>query len=153
MFDNFLPSLQSILEVASVLETFNESNTRALCPSLGSLMGLHVEELLERHIIEQVPDKEVPTYVFSNVLWKEMVYSMMPATRRENLHLLAAKWYEETFSQDLVPFYNKYFSSLFASLSRLAVHYSNAGMEAKPHLKSKAIFYMENAALKAVEVL
>lgn len=143
VFDNMPPSLQSILEVASVLEIFNESSIRALCPSLGQFMGLQVEDLQERNIIENVVEENNSNsgmFVFCNVLWKEMVYSMMPSCRRETLHFLAAKWYEATFHENLSPYYN-----------RIAMHYSKAGIDRRPQHKSVAIFYLEKASDQALQ--
>ena len=87
------------------METFNECSTHALCPSIGQFVGDHLKELVERKIIEKESDS---IYIFSNALWREMVYSMLPPARRENLHFLAAGWYEDTYQQDLSKYYNRY---------------------------------------------
>ncbi|NUM47344.1 MAG: AAA family ATPase [Anaerolineales bacterium] len=78
------------------------------------------------------PDPDL-AYIFKHNITQEVVYNLLPFSRRQELHRKIALWFENTFGDELTPY-----------TPLLAHHWNRAG---DPH---KAIEYLEKAGEQAL---
>jgi class 3 adenylate cyclase/tetratricopeptide (TPR) repeat protein len=134
--DRLTPSQQLTLKVASVigrafeLETLRsvhpiESDKRHLNQYLTGLARLDITQL-------EAPEPDL-TYIFKHIITQEVAYNMMLYSQRRELHKAVATWYENSYTQELSPYY-----------SLLAFHWRMANEPAK------AINYLEKAGEQAL---
>jgi tetratricopeptide (TPR) repeat protein len=134
--DRLTPPQQLTLKVASVIgrvfefETLHdihpiEADKTRLSDYLSGLARLDITEL-------EVPEPDL-TYIFKHIITQEVAYNMMLFAQRRELHRAVADWYEETYADDLSPFY-----------SRLAFHWQQA------NVIRKALDYLEKAGEQAL---
>ncbi|MBE7555372.1 MAG: AAA family ATPase [Anaerolineales bacterium] len=134
--DRLTPPQQLTLKVASVIgrvfefETLHdihpiEADKTRLPDYLSGLARLDITEL-------EVPEPDL-TYIFKHIITQEVAYNMMLFAQRRELHRAVADWYEQTYVDDLSPFY-----------SRLAFHWRQA------NVTSKALDYLEKAGEQAL---
>ncbi|MCL4296074.1 MAG: AAA family ATPase [Anaerolineae bacterium] len=134
--DRLTPPQQLTLKVASVIgrvfefETLHdihpiEADKTRLPDYLSGLARLDITEL-------EVPEPDL-TYIFKHIITQEVAYNMMLFAQRRELHRAVGDWYEQTYVDDLSPFY-----------SRLAFHWQQA------NVIPKALDYLEKAGEQAL---
>jgi tetratricopeptide (TPR) repeat protein len=134
--DRLRPAEQLALKVASVIgRVFSldilcdlypiEADREALPAHLHSLRRLDLIRL-------ETPEPNL-AYLFKHSITREVVYNLMLAAQRQELHRAAAEWYERNHADDLAP--------LFALLAH---HWSESQAE------SRAIDYLEKAGEQAL---
>jgi len=64
-----------------------------------------VQELLDMGILELCGSSKYYTHSFKSGLVKDVVYERLPFTQRRELHAAVARWIEDTYADDLGPFY------------------------------------------------
>ncbi len=79
-------------------------------------------------------------YIFKHGITQEVAYNLMAYALRRQLHQVVAEWYEQTYADELTPFY-----ALLAHHWRQVV----AKPHPEPHLLAKAIDYSRQAARQA----
>lgn len=134
--DRLTPSQQLTLKVASVIgrvfefETLHhihpiEADKTRLADYLNGLARLDITEL-------ETPEPDL-TYIFKHIITQEVAYNMMLFSQRRELHQKVGNWYEQTYADDLSPFY-----------SLLAFHWRQA------EVVRKALGYLEKAGEQAL---
>ncbi len=80
-------------------------------------------------------NSEIPdiSYLFKHVITQEVAYNLMPFSQRQTFHQAVANWYEQTFADDLSPYYGV-----------LAYHWNNAKNP------QKTVDYLEKAGEQAM---
>lgn len=78
------------------------------------------------NIITKVSEK-MGIYLFAHALIRDNLYKMLLPDQKKQLHYACAKFYENKFSSNLIPYYH-----------RLAHHWKGANMDSE-----KIIFYLE----------
>jgi tetratricopeptide (TPR) repeat protein len=134
--DRLTPSQQLTLKVASVIGRIFEFDTLHHIHPIEAdktrltdyLTGLSRLDITQLETAE--PDLK---YIFKHIITQEVAYNMMLFSQRRELHRAVAGWHEQTYAEDLSPFY-----------SLLAFHWRQA--EDTP----KALAYLEKAGEQAL---
>ena len=134
--DRLTPAQQLTLKVASVIGRAFEYNTlHAIHPIEAD--KLHLDAYLDAfnrlditQMREPAPD---PAYMFRQTITQEVAYNMMLFAQRQALHQSVARWYEQTYTDDLSPYY-----------ALLVFHWQAAG------IADKTLTYLEKAGEEAL---
>lgn len=106
--DRLNPQQQLALKVASVIgRIFALRTLRDVYPVADDREEIHSHlSVLERLDLTplETPEPELQ-YIFKHVITQEVAYQLMLFTQRRELHESVARWYEETYPNDLSPFY------------------------------------------------
>jgi tetratricopeptide (TPR) repeat protein len=134
--DRLAPSHQLALKAASVVgRVFALRAVHEIYPlaSEKPQVGTYFEYL--RRLDFTPLNSEMPdlTYLFKHVITQEVAYNLMTFSQRQTFHQAVAGWYEQTFAEDLSPYYGV-----------LAYHWSNAKDP------QKTIEYLEKAGEQAM---
>lgn len=133
--DHLPPTQQVTLKVASVIgRTFAFRVLRDVYPLPNHVNLLKQLDNLER--LDITPRQSPPpdlVYIFKHAITQEVTYNLMLFSQRRDLHHKIALWYEETFADDLAPFY-----------PLLAYHWMNA------EDPERTIEYLEKAGQQAL---
>lgn len=148
--DRLTPQQQLTLKVASVVGRIFafqvlrhiypiEADKPYLADQLDTLNQLDLTQL-------ETPEPDL-AYLFKHVITQEVTYNLMTFAQRWQLHQAVAAWYEQTYADDLPPYY-----------PLLAYHWHQAvkdqvtarGHQPNPELVMKAIDYLEKAGAQAV---
>ena len=134
--DRLAPPQQLALKVASVIgRLFAVRLLRDLYPiePERESIPVYLDALARLDLIAADDPEPELAYIFRHVITRDVVYDMLPFSRRRELHRAVAEWYEKTRRDDL------------AALSPLlAYHWSGAGEDLK------AIDYLEIAGRQAL---
>lgn len=134
--DRLPPAQQLTLKVASVIGRVFEFNTlRAIHPIDTDKPHLvdYLNTLDKQKITALDKPEPDPAYVFKQLTTQEVAYNMMLFSQRRELHRAVARWYEQTYADDLSPYF-----------SLLAYHWQAAGVI------PKAVDYLEKAGEQAL---
>jgi class 3 adenylate cyclase len=133
--DRLNPEQQLTLKVASVIgRTFPFALLQAIYPIEEDKPSLpkYLDELQRLNITPmETPPPEL-SYTFKHVIIQEVTYNLMLFSQRRELHRKVAQWYEETYGDNLAPYY-----------PLLAHHWSKA------EISGKALEYVEKAGKQA----
>ena len=134
--DRLAPSHQLALKAASVVgrifalravhEIYPLDSGK---PQVGSYFE-YLRQLDFTPLNSEIPDL---TYLFKHVITQEVAYNLMTFSQRQTFHQAVASWYEQTFAEDLSPYYGV-----------LAYHWGNA-----KNLQ-KTMEYLEKAGEQAM---
>lgn len=106
--DRLIPAQQLTLKVASVIgRTFEYRTLHDIHPLETDRphLSTYLETLGSLDItILEAPDPTL-TYIFKHIITQEVAYSLMLFSQRRELHRIVALWYEETYADDLSPYY------------------------------------------------
>jgi class 3 adenylate cyclase/tetratricopeptide (TPR) repeat protein len=106
--DRLTPPQQLTLKVASVIgRTFSLRILRDVYPIAGD-RGALGEHLARLHHLDLTPHQSrelEPTYIFKHTIIQDAVYNLMLFAQRRELHRAVARWYEQTYADDLTAFY------------------------------------------------
>ena len=106
--DRLDTSHQLTVKVASVLgRTFAYRVLRHVYPIRAETERLpaHLTTLEQLDIIlPEAPEPDL-AYIFKHTLIQEVVYNLMTFSQRQQLHSIAAEWYERNYAGDLSPYY------------------------------------------------
>jgi class 3 adenylate cyclase/tetratricopeptide (TPR) repeat protein len=106
--DRLPPGQQVALKVASVIgRIFAFRILRAVYPGETGRPKLadYLDKLERREItLRHSPPPDL-TYIFKHNITHQVAYNLMLFSHRRELHQQIARWYEQTFAQDLAPFY------------------------------------------------
>jgi class 3 adenylate cyclase/tetratricopeptide (TPR) repeat protein len=134
--DQMGPSQQLTLKVASVIgrifefETLRdiypiEADKTRLIDYLTALARLDITQL-------ETPEPDL-SYIFKHIITQEVAYDLLLFSQRRELHRAVGSWYEQTYADDLSPFF-----------SFLAFHWQEA------QVTPKALAYLEKAGEQAL---
>lgn len=134
--DRLTPPQQLTIKVASVIgRVFTLGLLREVYPLAADRD--HILELLaalEAHDLTPLESAHPErSYIFKHVITREVAYDLMLYSQREQLHRVAAEWYERTHEGDLTRLY-----------PLLAHHWGRAGVPAR------AVDYLERAGEAAL---
>jgi tetratricopeptide (TPR) repeat protein len=134
--DRLPPGQQLTMKVASVIGyTFAFRILRDVFPVQPEKDHLtdHLTPLERLNLVQlETPDPNL-AYLFKHVLIQEAAYGLLLFAQRRELHRTNAEWYEQTFGEDLAPYF-----------PLLAHHWGKA------EVTSKAIDYLEKAGEQAM---
>jgi len=134
--DRLPPVQQLTLKVASVIgRVFAYATLSDIYPVAADKPALveHLDRLNRLDITRTETLEPELSYIFKHILAQEAVYSLLLYAQRQQLHRAVATWYENTYTNDLSPFY-----------PLLAYHWRQADAVAK------AVEYLEKAGDQAL---
>ena len=136
---------QVTLKVASVIgRVFAYSTLFDIHPIEANKPDLHDQlNTLERLDITPVETPEPDlSYIFKHIITQEVAYKLMSFAQRQGLHKAIAEWLENSYSEDLSPYY-----------ALLAYHYQKAlgDQYDRIDLAAKTIEYLEKAADRSLD--
>ena len=101
----------------------------------------YLERLEQSNIAHKEAQEPELAYAFQHVIIREVAYNLLPFQQRRMLHGAIAAWLEQTYGQDLAPFY-----------PLLAYHWQQAigGPAADPAVVTRAMDYLEKAGEQAL---
>ena len=143
--DRLPPTQQLTLKVASVIgRVFALRLLNDIYPVAGDKTQRNdsLDALQRLDFIQlETPEPDF-VYIFKNVIIQEVAYNLMLFEQRQELHRVAAEWYERTYADDLSPFY-----------PLLAHHWSRAAGDRPGDsvVTSKAIDYLQKAGAAAMQ--
>jgi tetratricopeptide (TPR) repeat protein len=88
----------------------------------------------------ETPEPEL-SYIFKHIITQEVAYNLMSFAQRQGLHQAIAEWLEDTYADDLAPYY-----------PLLAYHWQKAlgDQYGRSDLGAKTLEYLEKAAEQAL---
>lgn len=134
--DRLIPSQQLVLKVASVIgHIFALRTLQAVHPIEEDrpLLPDYLQSLDRLNITALQASEPYLTYIFKHIIIHEVVYNLLLFSQRRELHRAVAEWYEQTYADDLHPYY-----------PLLAHHWQKA--EVLP----RAVDYLERAGEQAL---
>jgi class 3 adenylate cyclase/tetratricopeptide (TPR) repeat protein len=134
--DRLPPAEQLTLKVASVVgHVFARRILHDIYPIEPgrTALGEHLQRLERLNIITLQSTEPEPLYAFKHIIIQETIYNRLLFAQRRELHRAVAEWYEQSYAEDLTPFY-----------ALLAHHWSKA------EVTWKAIDYLAHAGEHAL---
>jgi len=146
--DRLTPQQQLALKVASVIgRVFAYRTLQAVYPIETDKSQLPADlTALER--LDLTPLETPPPqleYIFKHIITQEVAYNLMTFAQRRQLHMAVVAWYEQTFADDLTPFY-----PLLAQHWIQVVNATTATEPLEARWMQKAMDYVEQAAEQAL---
>ncbi|HEX9439329.1 MAG TPA: hypothetical protein VF909_06605, partial [Roseiflexaceae bacterium] len=144
-FDRLPPAQQLALKVASVIgRIFLFRGLRDIHPVEADKQHLteHMDRLARLDITPLETLEPELAYMFKHAITREVTYQLLLFSQRRRLHRAVAEWYEQTYADNLEPYY-----------ALLAYHWSQAVGDAPddPLLVAKALEYLEQAGNQALQ--
>lgn len=129
--DQLRPEEQLVVKVASVIgRVFDRRLVSEVYPVPEDIprLDLILEQLIARDLVHREGEPSAGRYRFKHLITQEVIYDLLPFTRRQKLHTDIAQWLERTYADDLSQLY-----------SQLAWHWKKA------EITTKAVAYLEKA--------
>jgi tetratricopeptide (TPR) repeat protein len=106
--DRLTPAQQLTLKVASVIgRIFGFKTLRDIHPIEADRQRLtdYLANLAQLDITQLESPEPDPAYIFKHIITQEVAYEMMLFSQRRELHRAVAAWYEQTYAEDVSPYY------------------------------------------------
>ncbi len=106
--DRLVPEQQLALKVASTIgRSFTVQILHDIYPVKADKPDLlqHLDSLTQLDLLTLDTPEPETAYMFKHALTKDVSYNLMAFAQRQHLHQAVAEWYEQTYIDELVPFY------------------------------------------------